>query len=514
MKLQVLSSRILGSVLRADTVIVLAICLLIAGLLLVTWFAQVPVFGDGLGYGYSSANWMACNGLQPVPAGEGRGEQAMGHPAFFFWLWALLMRLLGNTLLTAKLLPAIAAGFALAGIWKFAENISRDRIAGPLAALGLLVSPLFLTQAFRPLPDSAHIAAVAWSLYFFSRGDRFKAALLCVIATVFREQGIFLGAAYILADLTRYRKLRLKSILLYSSPLLVIIVTGLMNLKVNGYFFFSTYIGEASPMLEQGWLISRLRFFVGHLLGENFRWIPISVCLALIFSEKNRRMGLESILVLLMPCILYPPIRNAYLAAVVVLYGWSLLKRKKLPSAITVAGLSFVAMLIAFHVLIVVISPDPALNLFRYIFGAYVPFIALLAAGITRAGRRTAVIVWLLFCALTLFSARTVKYVWQPDTSPIGLVEVVKYRDAISVSDNPHTPDPRILLEPALGYVDESVIFNPELPGHLVISTCESAPEIVHRIIPPGFRLTGDTAFVWREQGLTVLSLGIEPVSR
>lgn len=512
MKLQVLSSRILGSVRRIDTIIVVVICLLIAGFLLAAWFGQVPVMGDAIGYGYNSAHWMASNGLQPVPAGEGRGEQAMGHPAIFFWLWAVLMRLFGNTLLTAKLLPTVAAGFALAGTWKFAENISRDRMTGPMAALALLASPLFLAQAFNPLPDSAHLAAVAWSLYFFSRGDRFKAALLCVVATVFREQGIFLGASYILADLTRYRKLRFKSILLYSSPLLVIIVTGLLNLKVNGYFFFATYLGETSPMLEEGWLINRLRFFAGHILGEDFRWVPVSACLALIFSQKNHRLGFEAILILLLPSILFPPIRNSYLAAVLILYGWSLFKRKQLPSAVTVAGLSFIAILVAFHVLIVATAPDPALNLFRYVFGAYVPFIALLAAGIFKAGRRIAVPVWLLYCVLTFFSANTVKYIWQPDSSPMGLVEVVKYREAISVSDNPYTPNQWILSESALGYVDEAVTFNPEHPGHIVVSTFEAAPEIVFRLIPQGYSLTGDTAYVWREQGLIVLSLGIERV--
>ncbi len=514
MKLQMLSSRIFESVRSLDTIIVVVICLLVTGFLLATWFGQVPVFGDAIGYGYSSAYWMACNGLQPVPAGEGRGEQAMGHPAFFFWLWAVLMRLLGNTLITAKLLPTIAAGFALAGMWKFAENISRDRITGPLAALALLASPLFLAQAFRPLPDSAHLAAVAWSLYFFSRRDRFKAALLCVAATVFREQGIFLGASYILAELIEYRKLRLKSVLLYSSPMLVIIVTGFLNLKVNGYFFFATYLGEASPMLEKSWLINRIRFFAGHFLGEGFRWIPVSACLALIFSEKNNRLGFEGILVLLLPAIFYPPTRIAYLGAVVILYGWSILRRGKLPSMITVAGLSFVGMLIAFHVLIVAKAADPALNLFRYVFGAYVPFIALLAARIFSAGRRIAVPLWLMFCLLTFYSAGTVKYIWQPDSSPMGLVEAVRYREAISISDNPLTPNPMILSEPALGYVDEPVTFNPELPGYLVTSTCESTPERVSNHIPPGYSLTGDTAFVWREQGLTVLSLGIEPVPR
>jgi hypothetical protein len=93
----------------------------------------------------------------------------------------------------------------------------------------------------------------------------------------------------------------------------------------------------------------------------------------------------------------------------------------------------------------------------------------------------------------------------------MGLVEAVKYREAVSVSENPYTPDTRILSEPALGYVIEPVIFNPDLPGQIVLTTNECTSETAPRIIPSGYRLTGDTVFVWRDQGLTVLSLGIEP---
>jgi len=502
-----------GSASKKNTALISVICLFISALLLVVWFGQVPLFGDSLGYGYASASWIADNGLQPVPAGDARGEQAMGHPALFFWLWAVLMKLLGNTLLTAKLLPALGAGLALAGTWKFAGNISRDKIAGPLAALGLLASPLFLANAFRTMPDSAHLAAVAWSLYYFSRGDRFKAALFCVAATIFREQGIFLGAGYILTDLIKYRRFHIKTILLYSSPILVIIITGLLNLKVNGYFFFPTYTGGASPLLEQNWIFSRTRLFAGHFFGDHFHWILVSTSLAVIFWVKNRKWGLEIFLALLAPSILYPPTRLAYIGAILLLYAWSLFKRKQFPSDSTIAGMSFIGLLIAFHVLIVLQSPDPALDLLRYVFGAYVPLIAIMAAKITTAGRRLAVPVWLLFCVLTLFSAGTVQYVSQPDVSLMGLVEIVKYKEAISLSDNPFTVNPQFLSEPALGYVDEPIEFNSDLPGHIIVSTIESDADVIEHLLPAGYVLSGDSAYIWREQGLTVLSLGIEPES-
>jgi len=88
----------------------------LAVILLFVFFLSVPLFGDTLGYGYSTVRWMRDNGYTPFAAGDGKGEQAMGHPTLFFWLWALISALLGETLATARLMPAVATFLSLWGM--------------------------------------------------------------------------------------------------------------------------------------------------------------------------------------------------------------------------------------------------------------------------------------------------------------------------------------------------------------------------------------------------------------
>ncbi|MCK7508400.1 MAG: aspartate carbamoyltransferase regulatory subunit [Desulfobacterales bacterium] len=147
------------------------LCFGVAVSLSLIWFGSVPLFGDEIGYGYSSAGWIARNSLALVPAGTGRGEMGMGHPALFLWLWALLMRVFGDTLATARILPTIAAGFGLLGTWRLGRELSGSERVGIMAAFGLLASPLFLAQAFRALPDTAHMAAAAWAGRFLHKGQ-------------------------------------------------------------------------------------------------------------------------------------------------------------------------------------------------------------------------------------------------------------------------------------------------------------------------------------------------------
>ncbi len=109
--------------------------LLLTAVLYVTVFGTMPVYRDALGYGYRSARWMAENGLTPIPRGDLRGESCMGHPALFFWLWAVVMRTAGDTVWTVHLLPAIATAMALMGAWRLGRLLG-GRTAGVISAAG------------------------------------------------------------------------------------------------------------------------------------------------------------------------------------------------------------------------------------------------------------------------------------------------------------------------------------------------------------------------------------------
>jgi 4-amino-4-deoxy-L-arabinose transferase-like glycosyltransferase len=476
------------------------LCFGVAVSLSLLWFGSVPLFGDEIGYGYSTASWIARNSLALVPAGAGRGEMGQGHPAMFLWLWALLIRVFGDTLATARILPTIAAGFGLLGTWRLGKELSGSDRVGIMAALGLLASPLFLAQAFRALPDTAHMAAIAWAIVFYIRGRRFQAALLTVLATIFRQPGILLAAAFFLADLLNAKK-ALRGHLIWLLPLAVPLVNGLLHLSVNGFFIFPQYLGETSPDLPANWIAERIRLFAGHIAGEDFRWFPISAALAFCFYRAGRRPGLGFMAALALPALL-PPTGLAVIAGFLFLFVLMLLLRKRPPSAPVTAQLLFIGMIVVFHVLLVAVGRDPYLNLFRYVLGTYPPLMVLLATALQKAGKALSSFIWILFCAASATCMLAVRHPWQPDATLAGLLEARALQSAMSSVENPFHPDARILTIPALGYVSEARSTGQPDVVNIVLTTADR--DYSGTLLPEEYALTGNVSYRWVLGGLSV----------
>ncbi|MBD3370538.1 hypothetical protein GF402_09275 [Candidatus Fermentibacteria bacterium] len=368
-------------------------------------FSDQPLMGDASNYSYRSARWMAEHGLSFIPSGEGRGEQAMGHPTLFYWLWAVAMRLLGDQLWVAHLLPCIATFLALLGCYKLGSHLGGDRLAGLLASLGLAASPVFLMQSFRPLPDSALVAAVAWSVYLYADGRFYAALLVAAVAVCMREQGLMLVPAYLVAETAHGGWRRPCRLLAVLAPALVIVLNGLAFLAVNGYFFFGRHMGAPSfPGLHL--LLGRLRHFGGYLLAGDFRWILASTCLALLLAGKGRKLSPLSLLILLAPALLRPPQRLAYLAVCGLAIGWILLRRKALPSRGWLASILVPLFVLTFLVLISCFNADPRQQtLFRYSIAALPLVITGFVAAIRKVSDRSVLAVsGLLFVLATLYA--------------------------------------------------------------------------------------------------------------
>ncbi|MCD4709103.1 MAG: glycosyltransferase family 39 protein [Candidatus Sabulitectum sp.] len=394
---------------------------------------SIPLFGDSLGYGYSTVNWIRNNGYSPFAAGLERGEQAMGHPTLFFWMWALLSGLLGNALWVARLLPAAATFLSIWGMYKLGRLLSCE-MAGWLSAFALLASPLFITQAMRPMPESAVVAAVVWSLYCYAKKRYISAAVLCALAIVFREQAVFLAGAYFLSELFQTGVKKPLRLLLFLSPALVIVVTGLINLAVNGHFFFPTYMGEGSP-LEPNWLAIRLRLFGAHLISEDFRWFPVTAALAGMIRGKGRekeRNTLPFVLILLFPSLFFPPERIAFLAFVTFVLAVYAIRQRLVLGRLFTVFIVLPVSIVLFHVLIVLVSPDSALNLFRYVMPAY-PVIIL--GSITMVfryySRKTAFIIGSIFVVSTAIANRSQHFDYQFDTSLACAGPLQDYKEAV-----------------------------------------------------------------------------------
>lgn len=394
---------------------------------------SIPLFGDSLGYGYKTTNWIRNNGFTPFAAGSEKGEQAMGHPTLFFWVWALLSGLFGNFLWVARILPAIATFFSVWGMYRMGRMLSCEG-AGWLAAIALLVSPLFITQAMRPMPESAVVAAVIWSLYHFVKKNYIWAVLLCSLAVVFREQAIFLAAAYFLAELFQTGVKNPRRLLLFLSPALVVVFTGCVNYFVNGYFFFPTYMGDGSQ-LEPNWLAIRLRLFGSHLISEDFRWFPVTAALAGMIRgtgrDKDRRL-LPFVLILLFPSLFFPPDRIAFMIFVSALLAVYMIRHRLVLGRLFTVFIFLPLSIVLFHVLIVLVSPDSALNLFRYLMPAY-PIIILgsIVMLFKYYSEKMAFTIGAIFVVATGVANRKQHFDYQMDTSLACAGVLVDYKEAV-----------------------------------------------------------------------------------
>jgi hypothetical protein len=489
---------------------IVSACLLVSIVLGLIWFWQVPLMGDDGAYAYRTANWISENGLPPFAAGTERGEQGMGHPVLFFWLWAGFIKLFGNSLITAKILPTIATALALSGTWKLAASFSRDRLAGVMAVLALLATPVFVAQMFRPLPDMAFTAAVAWSLYHYSRSRFIPALLLACLATAFKEQGILLAGSLFLCDILTTRRFR-PGMLLWLSPILVLSVTFISNYIANGYFCYPSHfsLDTQSVTLADNWFRYWLGFFGGNLLGADYRWIPVSVALALVLSARRTNLTLPVIAALLSPALFHGNHTAVYTLLLGALSVWAIWNRRTLPSRISAVAILLPAVTILFLVGLVPFTTGSNHNLMRYTLSAYPPLMALLASRLLSAGRGLALTVWGVFIAASFSCMLSIgPHGWQFEDSPLGQVMAVEYREAIEASENPFTVRDGVLEDPALGFVDAPRGFREGAPGQLIVSD-----SLELEGLPEGYCLTGDTAYAWIHEGLHVVSLQMIPAN-
>lgn len=443
---------------RPDRLVLLGILAVTAAVYLLLW--DIPLYGDAWGYGYRSAEWMAENGLQPIPAGAERGEQAMGHPPLFFWVWAVLIAVLGGGLRVAHLLPAAATFFALWGTYRLTLTLARCRATAVLAAAGLLATPIFLANSVNPLPDVAVGAASVWTLLFYARGRPVATVLTASLAVALREQAVVLPAALVAVELLKGGWRRPGRLLLLASPVLLLVVNGLAYLAVNGYFFFGTHLGSPEPV-GAAVLAGRFRTFFGFLFADGWRWLPVTVAAALM-AGGIRRGGILPVLLLLSPAVLYPPGRILWLAAVAAAAALHL-SRCGMPGRGASASLAFPAATAAFFVVVIIVSPSP-LDLYRYLLIAVPAVIAGVLSAVRRlGGRRLTLAVGGLFAVLALAANRTAEPTDQAESSlawvrgQLALREAIRFAaeagDTLLVSQL-HLQK---LSNPHVGYVSEPV---------------------------------------------------------
>jgi len=513
---------------RLSAAWVAAILSLAYGAFIYAKWSNLPLWSDAIGYSYRTASWIAQNGMSPLLTGEGRGSQGMGHPAAYMWLWALLMRVAGDTAAVAHLMPAAFSALAVFSAFLLGRSLG-GRTVGAWTAITLALSPLFLSQAAQPLMDVPFAAFAALSLERYARRRFGQAALFCMAAVACRETALLLALVYVFLELSSNGFRNPRRLALFCSPALVMLATALLNLAANGYLVNPDFAGDHLP-LAPGWLWTRLRQFAGHLYAGNGRWLLVVTALAAGLTRvSTSRMPVAAVLVLLSPAILYPPGRLLWLAAAGAATLVLLLRKGELPGAPGLALILFPAVMVLFHVFIVLFAPDDTFNLFRYILAAYP---ALLAGGYSYLRRRGSVrsvhAIGLVLTAMTFASGMHIESAAQPEATQefldLPYAEASLLRYAASRGDTLVLPesDMDLALHPAVGYsasplpartLREGDMLDPSAAYTVLIPYAE-------HLLPDWGRLVGsalpassalDTLVTWRSETLRLTLLRISP---
>ncbi|MCD4708532.1 MAG: glycosyltransferase family 39 protein [Candidatus Sabulitectum sp.] len=440
--------------------------LLVVSLMYLLFYAEIPIYGDAWGYGYSSANWIAENGLPFVPTGTGKGNTACGHFTVYFWLWAVLMRVAGDSVRVAHLLPAVFSFLAVAGTYRLSRDIG-GKTMGVFAGIALLVSPLFLAQAFRPLPIAAVMAASIWSLFFYRREKYLTATLLCAFAVMMREQALMLAVTYITAELFLFRQLSWRRILLFAIPFLILAIHGTLSFFVNRVnFHFYSALSLKEPF-SISLLLYGVRHFGGFYLTDCFRWLPVAAGMGLLYSRLvNKRTGAGVGLLL---CALGASgISANYFIAVMLpllLYP-ACFRRSSVSRTALVLGL-FPAMLVMFLLLILFITTSQfQFMFFRYMAAAFPALITGVMWALFSCKKKcipvTIAAVFVTASALTNLTVRNEAF--YSDTTLVGYyLPLQAMRNAGTWAEEQNLPVIALGLvvnhfsSPELGYTDSSL---------------------------------------------------------
>lgn len=346
-------------------------------LLYVLFYADVPIYGDAWGYGYNCANWIANNGLPLIPSGTGRGETAGGHTAFYFWMWAVLIRVFGNSVKVAHLLPAVFSYLAIAGTYRLGREISGKALA-VTSSIALLASPLFLAQSFRALPIAAAMAAAVWSIFFYSKGRYLTASLFCVFAVMMREQALLLAVSYIAVELYFYNDLKWRRLLILFLPLLVPVINSVSNQIVNGFLFLDINRPGIDSGFSLGLFLERMKHF-SHFLTGDFRWIPAGLSIWLLY----RRMNLSKAGILLGTALLIfgsmQRFQNYFMVVLCLALLYLLVfRRSRIGRTYLVLVMFPILMVLSFTGIVFVTSTTMQYLFFRYLMSAFPALIVVL----------------------------------------------------------------------------------------------------------------------------------------
>jgi 4-amino-4-deoxy-L-arabinose transferase-like glycosyltransferase len=270
------------------------VSLAVAAILLKLPTLDTPAYWDEMGW-LRQAHWLSEGSLRGAIPGLRPAAEFWGHPPGLHLILATLGKIFGVSLNTAHALIAVFAALGVCATFLLARYWHGTRTAW-LAALFLLLSPVYLAQSGMFLADVPVTALGALATYFVVK-NRYVPYVTCASCMVLlKETAIVLVVALLLyrfVVLSPFRQARLRDVARYSLPLAVIGAFILLQKATTGHFFFiydfDVELFQLTPDLVwyQFGVITRWIFI------DQYRFIFTAlIALNLLVNAKARRREL------------------------------------------------------------------------------------------------------------------------------------------------------------------------------------------------------------------------------
>lgn len=254
----------------------------------------LPYFWDELGVYSRSSMYLAEHGLSLLPA-DLPPELSRGHPLLFPFIYGLAYKLFGLNVVVGHSVSLIVSILLVCSVYYIISK-EKNRLAGLLAAVLLMVQPVFFAQSVMVLPEIMLALLCLWAVYTCYKKQWLLFAVFAAAAIMIKESAIILPAfAIVYAIVLKLRgddTVSLKYAALIVSPWFLFGMFLLVQKVQNGWYFFPLHIESVSLtrqyILQQNSLVFNFLFGQGRCL---YLVILALATIVLLLRNKLRLYG-------------------------------------------------------------------------------------------------------------------------------------------------------------------------------------------------------------------------------
>jgi 4-amino-4-deoxy-L-arabinose transferase-like glycosyltransferase len=210
----------------------------------------LPYFWDELGVYSRAALFMYDHKVSLLPA-DLPVELSRGHPLLFAFIYGTWFKVFGTSVLFVHLFSLLISILLVVTTYLFGKKYFSEQ-TGLIAAILLLIQPVFIAQSTLVLPEVMLALFCLLSIYYYLNHQYIVSGLLGGLAILTKETAIVMPLAFFLTELLRnyHSSVSFKQTLKNSVGIFIPYYAFLAFIFIqriqNGWFFFPCHVGFIS----------------------------------------------------------------------------------------------------------------------------------------------------------------------------------------------------------------------------------------------------------------------------